>query len=552
MLVPHHAVYYTGYPVLAYGSCNKFTATHMQELLCGLVETWTSSERLMARGCIVGVGTDADSRRVLAQQLSIPLGFKMELLLVGVDANMAPWGGTIYDPSHLLKRVRTLVLLHGMVLELGHPINGETLRVLGNAARVQFPNQSMFNPKDKQHVEYALQLLRCVTRVGVALQSNEDVANVLARVQPDLILLGCIFDGLCHGYFGAENSLTTTLLFLGTSALLLMFNYNKFGTNFITTTLYVHLQYSFQGVLYVTWWMQMNTPEASFYVTLLGSQPNEDLYSLLRCMEHNRNFDMAQLMTRLRIIMSVMKVFEDNPEWKQTRTRYLLGRLKPPGFKGDCKVKNIKLGAVWRQCINEAEKILAIHPNIGTQGSIGIFDQLFSEGATLLKPKGRSLQKEVDEEKDVSLVVEEVPETAVRGNSTFEVPEGHVWESFLQIADGPDRSAAYVKLNDGSTVHMAPYINKVFNSNLEHDSTERLRRVRGEGRCPGPRVAPPPADAVVPGTPFATLVTYNSPSKGKCTSAGVFSLLKCTVEGTTIAHLSAMGLKHTQGAKLSG
>ena len=85
-------------------------------------------------------------------------------------------------------------------------------------------------------------------------------------------------------------------------------------------------------------------------------------------------YNMAQLMTRLRTIMSVMKVFEDNPEWKQTRTRYLVDRLKPPGYKGDCKVKNIKLGAVWRQCINEAEKILAIHPNIGTQGSIGIFD----------------------------------------------------------------------------------------------------------------------------------------------------------------------------------
>ena len=69
-------------------------------------------------------------------------------------------------------------------------------------------------------------------------------------------------------------------------------------------------------------------------------------------------------MTRLKTITSVMKVFEDNPEWKQNRTRYLVHRLKPPGYKGDCKVKNIKLGVVWRQCINEAEKILAIHPRI--------------------------------------------------------------------------------------------------------------------------------------------------------------------------------------------
>ena len=131
--------------------------------------------------------------------------------------------------------------------------------------------------------------------------------------------------------------------------------------------------------------------------------------------------------------MSVMKVFEDNLECKQTRTRYLVDCLKPPGYKGDCKVKNIKLCGVWRQCINEAKNFLAIHPSIGGQGSIGIFDQLFSEGATLLKPKGRSLQKQVE-----------------------------------------------------------------------------------------------------------------------CTLAGVFSLPKCTLEGTTIAHPSAMGLKHTQGAKLSG
>ena len=88
---------------------------------------------------------------------------------------------------------------------------------------------------------------------------------------------------------------------------------------------------------------------------------------------------------------------------------------------------------------------------------------------------------------------------------------------------------------------MAPYINKVFNSFLEHDSTERLRGVEGEGRCPGLRVVPPPTDEVVPRVLFATLVTYNSPSKGKCTLAGVFGLPKCTLEGTTIAHPWAMG-----------
>ena len=174
---------------------------------------------------------------------------------------------------------------------------------------------------------------------------------------------------------------------LGCHKLLLLLSYNKFGTKFITLALYVHVQYNFQGVRYLFWWMQMNTPEASFYVTLLGSQPNEDFYSLLRCMEHNCNLDMVQLMTRLRTIMSVMKVFEDNPEWKQTRTRYLLNRLKPPGYKGDCKVKNVKLGAVWRQCINAAEKILALHPST-LERKVGVVYSInYNQSAGLHKRK---------------------------------------------------------------------------------------------------------------------------------------------------------------------
>ena len=56
----------------------------------------------------------------------------------------------------------------------------------------------------------------------------------------------------------------------------------------------------------------------------------------------------------------------------------------------------------------------------------------------------------------------------------------------------------------------------------------------------------------MPRTPFVTLVTYNSMKDGKNTSAGIFSFLKCTMDGTTIAQPCGMGLKHTQGVKLTG
>ena len=78
--------------------------------------------------------------------------------------------------------------------------------------------------------------------------------------------------------------------------------------------------------------------------------------------------------------------------------------------KGGCKVKNVQLGVLWRQCFNEAERVHAIQLGIGTEGRIVIFGHLFSEGATLLKPKGRSLQKAFDEQKDVCVVEEKVSE----------------------------------------------------------------------------------------------------------------------------------------------
>ena len=112
-----------------------------------------------------------------------------------------------------------------------------------------------------------------------------------------------------------------------------------------------------------------------------------------------------------------------------------------------------------------------------------------------------------------------------------EVPETTVAPKYLKVMSRsysckwlPDFLVAYVKLNNASSVHMAPYINKVFNNNLEHDSMVQLRRVKGEGRCQGSRVVPPTKDEVAPGTPFATLVMYNLPSKGKCTFVGVFCL----------------------------
>ena len=168
-------------------------------------------------------------------------------------------------------------------------------------------------------------------------------------------------------------------------------------------------------------------------------------------------------------------------------------------------MKNVKCGVVWQQCINEAGNILAIHPSIGTQRTICIFVQLFLEGATLLKPKGRSLPKEVDEDKKVSVVVEDVPETSVRVNPSSEFPEGHVWESFLQIAhtappccplpsSSPHRCITQADIAPRrQDIYGAPY---------------RRRGSQSYSRSPAPSPSPLPA---TPSARMASCASYSSP-----------------------------------------
>ena len=65
-LVPMHAVYYTGFPLRVYGSCNRFDKYHMHQLFIDIVEVWEGSPALCQRGHIIAIGTDGDARRSAA------------------------------------------------------------------------------------------------------------------------------------------------------------------------------------------------------------------------------------------------------------------------------------------------------------------------------------------------------------------------------------------------------------------------------------------------------------------------------------------------------
>ena len=100
-------------------------------------------------------------------------------------------------------------------------------------------------------------------------------------------------------------------------------------TNFMNASLYSHLRRTFQSVVHSISWLQQHCPDGKFYMCLLGSQVVEEVFCLLRMLEHNKSFDILQLQDRLRSLRAIQGVFEDHVNWKRHKKRYASDRLRP-------------------------------------------------------------------------------------------------------------------------------------------------------------------------------------------------------------------------------
>jgi hypothetical protein len=337
--------------------------------------------------------------------------------------------------------------------------------------------------------------------------------------------------------------------------------------------LYRRLQYNLQSVLHTVAWLQKHAPDSEFFPCLLGSQMVEDLFSLLRTLEHNRNFDVVQLQDRLRTVRGVADIFRRHPTWKARHRRYVMDRVKPDHYTEDMHVREVQLSQVWRAAINGAEKVLSEHPNIGDTAK-GLFDNLFGKDATLLRPNGQSLwrpkknkdfvvedwvleglaeeQNALDpideEEEEPAEEVRQTPTTAClvsdtgaeRAHPTGQAP---IYESYLTVEASAQEggTAPYITMQDGTRVHVARLINLKFNDKVEHDSADRLRRCQQVSRCLGGPDKEVPDDVVLQGTPFLVLLTCTAGAQ-KCCSAVVASFTECRVDGKAVAYASARGV----------
>ena len=92
----------------------------------------------------------------------------------------------------------------------------------------------------------------------------------------------------------------------------------------------------------------------------------------------------------------------------------------------------------------------------------------FQSGATLLKPCGVPLVLDKEDE-----FVEDALDTTEEEDT--DPTDACALESWL-CCHGSDWNKAYVRCTNGSIVHIAQLVDECFNGNVEHASTDRLRR----------------------------------------------------------------------------
>ena len=175
----------------------------------------------------------------------------------------------------------------------------------------------------------------------------------------------------------------------------------------------------------------------------------------------------------LQAVLGIQDIFLAHPDWRKRHECDATDQLTPLQYTADCSLQSVDLKKIWERGTMRATTILEQHPQIGSP-PLNVLESLFQSGATLLKPCGAPLMLDKEDE-----FLGTAPDTKVMEDS--DPTDACSLKSWLRC-HGCDRNRAYVPCANGHTVHIPQLVNEYFNGNVEHASSDRLRRTAQTAR----------------------------------------------------------------------
>ncbi|KAF8869844.1 hypothetical protein CPB84DRAFT_1693712 [Gymnopilus junonius] len=277
--------------------------------------------------------------------------------------------------KHVLKQFRNTLLwmLKGMTLN-GIPISMSTLKFhLVACGMPESTADALLAPNDKQDVILMIKLLHSISLLPPASSTDSPMIQATRRV---LHLLGRIYHHLLSAYLDVELSLHDQLVHLSAVAHLILAMYHKDKGDFIPVQTFFDVMSMIKNVHFCVAKTQIDNPEGSFWIILLGTDGLEKVFGKVHTMVGNdTNADQLQLANHIDGTVQCVKILELHPEWGGQARHLNLQRLpsdlsssdisskydhiNPRSWKGDIKVSNVVLLGSWSSGCQLAEAELA-------------------------------------------------------------------------------------------------------------------------------------------------------------------------------------------------
>ncbi|PPQ83800.1 hypothetical protein CVT24_007319, partial [Panaeolus cyanescens] len=304
------------------------------------------------------------------------------------------------DPKHIFKRFATSLrsatgfMVYTTMINPSHVL--EALTVIGGMTIEKA--KLMLNPSDKQNVPVAVNLIQNLVhlKMNPRLTSVDVAPQVQARTKC-VIFIATVFSFFITPFLDVEMSLSQQIQSLSTYAHLITGMHHINGLNFMSGALLADSQAIVKCIIITAARLQACDPTSEYFILFEGDDRLENLFSIVRTLDHNPNFDILQLAHKISMATEMERIYEYFPRLHPGHQRRqfkanLAGkgndRTNPKSWIGDVIVGNVDIRQEYLAGRDAALRIMKEY--LGPSIDLDInFSQIFSvPEVDHLRPQG--------------------------------------------------------------------------------------------------------------------------------------------------------------------
>ena len=307
---------------------------------------------------------------------------------------------TNFDAKHLAKRFRTFIV--GGNFKVGNTIVSKTdvkkiLETVPNDTNVS--NDSLLNPRDKQNVPLAVQLLRHFSKAVEDVDKLKAINFKIEGIAEELHLMKYVIDGVLCTFVDTTITIKEQLTKISFAAHVLMIlqrELHNIGTgtstgSFIPNQLYHDLQASFEDAFFCAAKWKIYHTSLPLFLMLCSNDVLERFFGILRLKYRQCMIDNLEIIFATRAIELCGDMMFKHPEWfeknRNVMQRISLDYSNPRDWDNEKLIlQNVDIAGAF--AVGRANAVTALNSYKRYEGDTSDFGSLDECGYTFLIPYG--------------------------------------------------------------------------------------------------------------------------------------------------------------------